>query len=675
MWAPHVLATGDLLCPFCTVQTPLKPFLCVDGEYEGRVGIKCYKPHKIPRATCHYPSGVAPPAEVLARAITNPKTTSPFPSPSSSTQALATSPSPSQSAVPLPDDTLRLSTSATLAPFPMLATPPSSMPPLPTATAPPIKKSRRARASDFVPKLSSKVLCTHPAGCSSRQPTAAYTCERNMCAKHCGAEGGCNTARHPDCRKHISLGPALVSNDLINPTLLTVDSSQHVASDKGKQKAVNPDIVLLTSSTAPPPPSAIASSSAVPNSNPLTPLPGTRHTRHLKAAWNGQYAVDKDAMARNISGEHERKARIKDDGKTLRVFIYKTALPLRAGFLDNDTCVDKWDRELRAWASWDVNTSYPVRDRDTLVFKLADIEHVDCPRLHEFTSSQVQRPAHLLNDQSVVLMRKCAPPSPSLSGSSSSPPPFSPDPPFKCDRPESKRRRINHDPPSPSSTATATPSKRPLLLAKARSLAGFPRPMLPISLKTVVPPPSPLPPSPIRPALAAVDPDGPLLWPRDWHACDVIEGLLMMRNPSLSHMGVAKAFEHVFGEDYHKSTAYDACKRWERFGGLDPHPRDVLYTARNTDEGKWTEVSGEVKLRKRGKKTTSSRLAEAIDRALASAPYASGSLIPDPSDPPVVIKTEPVEIQLTWDVDYPLSQLSPLFPPAEDMDMDSSHFS
>jgi len=153
MWALHVLVTGNLLCPFCVTQTPLRPFLCIDGEYEGRVGIKCHKPHKIPWATYHYPAGVAPPAEVYAHAAANPKSSSPTPSPSSSMQALATLPGPLLSTAPLASDHIPAS-SMLLAPFPMLAVLSSSMPsPLP-ATAPHIKKSRRTRASDFVPKLS-----------------------------------------------------------------------------------------------------------------------------------------------------------------------------------------------------------------------------------------------------------------------------------------------------------------------------------------------------------------------------------------------------------------------------------------------------------------------------------------------------------------------------------------
>ncbi|EIW86235.1 hypothetical protein CONPUDRAFT_148328 [Coniophora puteana RWD-64-598 SS2] len=637
---PFVLATGDVLCLDCDGQTVLVPRIVRRGKHMGRVYVKCHKPHAHTNNQHYiYPPGSIS-LEVIQKASTN-FSDSPLPSP-------LPSPPPSVPASPV-SGPARLPKSFT--PFPMSLDPTSSSTAGPSASqASSTSRKKRCRAAVKDNKATPALKCALP-DCTGRAPSSAYECVRRMCITHCGFLGGCTSApTHVDLRPkqgHSQPGPSTSQADpsgtqalalALDEALLKIDPALRAlapsATSKGKQRTVEPAALSLPSS------GRVSTTDAL-------PFESTRYTVQMDSTWNGKYEIDQGRMVRNISGEHLRKARQKDVKKVLKVFIYhednidpkllylqgQTNLPswpyfsllacaqsrpLELPYLREDTLVDKWDAgEFQLWASCDIGLIHTVRENDTLLFKLREVKQ--CFGLDVLTCrmGKMKTPVNAMRKTDISLMRKRPrPSSPDLLAS----PHSSDESPSDCTVPSPPARsiRCKVSPASPASSSSSSalmspspscpdpsPSRPgPSLLQPERHLlnriAGLPLPRLPPSLTAVPSPPSPLGPSPMLPPKAFIQEPNVIQWPRDWHAADIVNGLIWLRSPSLRDKGLSEGFKYVFGVRYVRSTVYETVDKWGRLEA--PHRRS-LYDAAHTPLGYWRSIKkdgGEKK--KRGKK-------------------------------------------------------------------------
>ncbi|EIW75907.1 hypothetical protein CONPUDRAFT_76952 [Coniophora puteana RWD-64-598 SS2] len=618
----------------------------------------CHKPHRGTHKQHYVYPSLAVPLEVMEKAaqnISDSPLPSPLPSPPSS---VPSSPSSAPTAPP-----------SSLAPFPLSLDPSPSLvavsslsqaaiPLTAQAKRKPSPRKKKNAAAKF--KITPALKCS-VSGCTGRAPSSAYECDRKMCATHCGFEGGCHSVpTHVDLRPMSSqsqAGPSASQTDesssqaalarAIDDALSHVDPtlrpSAPSAKSLGKRRADD-----MPPSTAPPALQATRTltlpSSGRPETTEAPPFGSTRYTVQLNDTWNGKFEIDQSRMVRNISGEHIRKACQRDVKKVLKVFIYyddkvdpkllylqgqanlptwpyfsllacAQARPSELHYLHEDTLVDKWDSgEFQVWASCDISVIHTVRENDTLLFKLREVQ--ECFGLDTFTSrlGKMKTPVNAMSKTDISLMRKRPrPPTPDLLASpqSSEDSPYNPMDAVPSPSARSIRRKVSpssHVSSSSSSSSSPSPSRLnpspshpgPSLLQPQPELVnrivGLPLPKMPPSVTVVPLPPSPLGPSPMLPAKVFDQEPNHIQWPTHWHVVDVLNGLYWLRSPSLRSKGLLEVFKHVFGTRYVRSTVYETVDKW---GKLEPSQRCSFYKANHTPMGYWRALPKKPKKKKK----------------------------------------------------------------------------
>ncbi|KAH9950175.1 hypothetical protein B0H21DRAFT_889327 [Amylocystis lapponica] len=76
-----------------------------------------------------------------------------------------------------------------------------------------------------------------------------------------------------------------------------------------------------------------------------------------------------------------------------------------------------------------------------------------------------------------------------------------------------------------------------------------------------------------------------LVWPRDYHAVDVVEGFEVCDAAKTRREPVKQAFEDYFKVKWNRSTYYDHRKRWD---DASQEVRDALLLAGRSDDGLWS---------------------------------------------------------------------------------------